>query len=715
MPTLEEIDAAIARKQQAVQQPNNQPTLEQIDAAIAQKTQQQAPEQPKLSYFDRAKARHDKVVPMIKEAMAGDAEFKGEGVTNYEDWSSGQKNFGYNLPDIKTTFAGMFGTDEDKSKSFFKNHPQYEKQTDKNGNDYFVDNGTKVYIDDPKLDLGDVGDFIGQAGSYAVGGGLAAPVKNVLARTAVNNPLTRSAVTSGSMYGTDVANQLMAGRDEIDQGQAGTAAALGGAVELASPYVGKVFKWAKDRLSGSAPLIKKGAKIAKAKNLNLPDDELETLGRIRNTLDKSVPDDAIIAEYQHGLKLTKGQATGNLKQLSKEQQLREQPDLMNRFRQVDDFNQNKVEQNLREIRGKMGGQVDDVLEPAVTAETAQGALNQAEQTAKKAYQDAYSDVGNLFVKKQAAQGLGDRLKKAVTSKDQWLDEDTPKALKAVNDIVKKAESMGNNVAGFSLKAFDSQRKKINNLFSRGMDETDKRALTIVKNELDDWFYNSIDDSLLKGDSKALTQLTKARGLMHDYSKRFNAKDKVNKVISKIVREETTPEEFSQMLVGVNGVSKAGAGNLVKAYKGAVGDNSEGFNALKSHVFEKIILSNAMKPDGSTALKGYQGIRSAFNQAFKTKGKTMMKELFTQDEANQINSLMRSVGKLVVDEDLINASGSGRFGARLLAEYGNKIPILGKLFQTGKNTIGYAGSQSKPLQQLDMPIPEILGVTQAVNQ
>ena len=697
MATLEEINAEIARRQGG-----GGHSLDAINAEIAKRQQT---EQPKQSYFERSKARHDKVMPMIKEAFQGDAEFRGEGVTNYEDWSAGQKNFGFNVPDIKTTFAGMFGTDEDKSISFFKNHPQFEKKTDKSGNDYFIDQGKKVYIDDPALDLGDVGDLAGQAGSYMVGGALAAPVKNVLARTAVNNPLTRSAVTSASMYGTDVANQLMAGRDEIDQGQAGTAAALGGVVEFASPYVGKVFHWAKNKLSGNSRLIKDGAKLAKANNMKLDDDDLETLGRIRNTLDKSVPDEAIIAEYKHGLKLTRGQATKNQAQMSEEQLLSKDPDYMNKFKSVEDYNKRQVEQNLRKMRSKMHGQTDDVLDPTVSAQTSQGALHKAEQTAKKAYQDEFEKVGALTVNKKAVDTLqssvGEKLR---TNNIRLHKRNTPKANEAIEIL---QEEMVNPAKHITLDDYKQTRGFIGNLYSNNMDGTDKRALTIIKNQYDDWFYNSVDDTLLSGNKESVDQLLKARAMMTDYSKKFNSKDNVNKVIRTIIKEEKTPEEFSQMLVGVNGTNKAGAGNLVKAYKNAVGVDSEGFNALRAHVFEKMMLSNAMKPDGSMALKGYKGLMNSFG-----KGKTMMKELYTRKEFAEMSSLMRSVGQIVKEEGLANPSGSGFVMARVQALM-NRIPFYTSIKNAGK----YSKSQTMPkaMSQVDMPIPEILGVTQAANQ
>lgn len=670
------------------------PAQAPIDPLMAemQKRGLEIPEQQDKSLWQKA-----------KDAYNGNAEFKDAG--NVHDWLNSLPLHAQMKGGFRTAGADMFGNEEDTIKGIKQIDPDAPFFKDVNGNTMFRSrDGKKYYINKPGFDASDALNFGGESGSYLAGGVLTSPFKNLGLR------MFATGVTEG---GVNAINQKLAGRDDIDKSELAQTAALGAGFEWAGPLIGKALTKIKTKLTGDKVKIELGKKIAGKSKLN--DDQLESLGELRLNVDESVPDEALIAQVEHGFKLSRGQATGDLKQLAKEQQLREQPSLMNRFKRVDDFNSSQVEKNLRNKRAEFYGNADDYLEPTTTAEVAQDALGQAEQSAKKEYQKAYNEVGNLYVKKEAAQGLPQRLRQVVAKESQWLDKDlTPKALKAVSDIEKSIKSMGGNVSGFSLKAFDAQRKKINNLFSPTMDKTDKTALTIVKRELDDWFYNSIDDSLLKGDPDALKQLTKARGLMTEYSKRFNSNDNVNKVIKKLVQEQKTPEEFSQLLVGVNGVNKAGSGNLVKAYKNAVGADSEGFKALKAHVFEKIILSRGMKANGETALKGLQGIRTAFNDAFSTKGKTMMKELFTQDEANQIRSLMRSINSLITPRDLVNPSGSGRYVARMVADFGNKLPLVGNLIKSGKDTIQFARSRNLPIKPQDIGIESIMGTGQTIR-
>lgn len=721
MATLEEVQAAIAQKQ------GGDITLDAVRQAIAQKTQQQAPEQQEnLSYFDRMKQRNagaiqagENLTEKIKASIKGNAEFPDAG--SFESWQWTQPNLGFNMANIKTTAAGMFGSDKDKFNSFVKQNPNVKIYMDNAQNPYFEDKGKKYYLDMPGLDAGDIGDFMGEAGLFASAG-------NVALMGNKANALRRATQMGASQYGADVLAQNLAGKDDVNYGQSAFAGGLGFGVNIASPYAGKVYHWAKNKINGNSRLMKDGAKLAKANNMELDDNELEALGRIRNTLDKSVSDEAIIAEYKHGLKLTRGQATDNIAQKSEEQILSKDPDYINKFKSVEDYNKGQVEQNLRKMRSKMHGQTDDVLDPTVTGESARDALITAEQTAKKAYVNEFKKVKGLAVKPESIDNLGDFVSQGMKKNNVNVHpKNTPKANEAL-EIIKNKVAKFNPVPeskpysssygqmssmpkppreGVSLKSYQSTRKEIDRLYSNNMDETDKRALTIIKNQHDKWFYNSVDDALLSGNKENVDQLLKARGMMTDYSKTFNSKDKVNKVIRNIIKDENTPEEFSNMLVGVNGTNKAGAGNLVKAYKNAVGADSEGWNTLRAHVFEKMMLSNAMKSDGSMAFKGYKGLMNSFG-----KGKTMMKELYTQKEFAEISSLMRSVGQIVKEEGLANPSGSGFVMARLEALM-KRIPFYTSI----KNASKYSKSQTMPKHspQVDMPIPEILGAAQASYQ
>ena len=720
-PTREELLAEAQRRGLIPNQ--QQPSRDEL-LAEAKRRGLQIPGQQQAQPMSKVEAIQ-KGAGMVKDFFVGDdshdfgdvAEYRNklnvqgprEGESNNDFFNRESKR----MLDFDNTTNAIFGNDEDTEEHLRKTQPHLKwSQDPENGRSIFTDpkDGKSYYINNSGVGAKDVAKLGAQAYLYARGGKLANTSRNTA---------TRAASQGSTQYGINSGIQKMAGREDIDQNEALLAGGLGAATEFASPYLGKVWQWAKSKLSGSKDHMSTGQKIAKAHDLNLEIDELETLGRMRNTLDNSVPDDALIAQVKHGLKLTRGQATQNKQLLSDEQLLRNQDGLMNKVTEVDNFNQNQIEKSIRAQRASFNNSnINEVIEPAINAQTARDTLIASADHARGAYKQAYNEIGDVYVKKEASVGLNQRLKNAVNHSGLFLDNEITKntnaALRSINQSINK---MNPNTKAFSLKAFEDQRKKLNNLYSPNMNNMDKKALTVVKRELDDWFYSSIDESLYKGSPGELNKLFKARELMADYMNRFNNKEGASKVIRNIIREERTPEEFSNMLVGVDGVRKANAANLVKAYKEAVGGtDSEGFNALKTHIFEKMILGKGVSHStGETNLKGAQGLVSTLNDAFSVKGKTLMKELFTQSEANEIRSLMRSINLTKLRSDLQNVSGSGTLVTRLTSAYGGKIPLISKFYQTGKNAVDSYNIMNLPTKPMPaLPTAEVLGLEQTLK-
>ncbi|MGB0944947.1 MAG: hypothetical protein ACPGUE_21275 [Marinomonas sp.] len=690
MATLEEIDAEIARRKNATPQYD----LAAIDAEIAKRQQKQQKPEP-MSKWEAAKQGFG----IVKDAVKGNAEFKDAG--NYADYIEHLADKGFYkdrgffdkgaFEDInRLGDAGAFGNTEDQLNMLKDINPNAQIKQDNSGNPYVTEDGKPFYPNKPGLDTQDITEAAAQALAYTPA---------IKAGGVVGNVAGKSLLTGSLTGATNAGLQKAAGRENVDGEEVINSAVLGAGAELISPYAGKLFAWAKNKLNGSSGAIKEGKKVVENLGLSEADDNtLELIGKMRLSVDDAVSDAAIIAEMKHGFKLTRGKATGSIKQQAKEEQLRNQPVLMDKFKQIDDFNRDAVETNLKKIRSNLYDGVDDALQPAATAETALESLKTAAGDAKQAYKGAYNDVGNLYVKSEAAQGLGKRLTAAAHKNNVRISERaTPKAMEALEIVQEGVDMLKPGTKGFSIKGYDSQRKLINSLYSKNMDGTDRKALTVIKNELDDWFYSSVDDSLLKGDPAQLEKLTKARGMMSDYMNRFQSKDKAKKVITDIINDGVSPEDFSNMLVGVNGYSKKGSANAVKAYKEAVGVDSDGFKALQANVFEKLIMGGVNPSTGSAAIKGYEGLLGTFHQAFTNKGSSMMKTLFDNKTALEIKSLMRSVGKLVTPNEVKNPSGSGRFMAQFMNQHGNKFPILSNLWNGAKSVKNYSTATTLPAQ------------------
>lgn len=705
MPTREELLAEARRRGLSVPEANT-PSREDL-LAEAKRRGLQVPQAEEPGMLSQAWSA-------VKGAVQGNAEYENAGdFSGYieelaENGHYGDIGFGGNpqvYKDImRMSDVGVTGNVDDMARALKEINPEADIRKDKNGNLY-VQGDKPYYFNPPGLGGEDLLNVTGQGIMYSPAlkaGGMAA------------STMGKAVATGAGTAATNAGMQKMAGRDEIDAGEVAVSGLLGGGTEIISPYAGRLYGWAKSKLTGSAKHINTGQQLAQKAGAELDDDAVEMLGKMRNSVDSSVPDEAIIAELQHGLKLTRGQATGSIKQQSAEQQLRQQPVIMDKFKQVDDFNAGQVEDNIKNIRSNLYGGVGDDFQQAATAEVGLEGLKSAASQAKQAYRSAYDDVGSLFVKNEAADGLTDRLSRAVSTQGQRLSERaTPKAMEALEIVQEGIDKLTPGTKGFSMKAFDDQRKLINSLYSKNMDGADKRALTIVKNELDNWFYSSVDDSLLKGNPEQLKQLEKARGMMADYMNRFQSKESSKKVVADILNKDVTPEEFTNMIVGVNGYSKASAANAVKAFKDAVGEGSEAFQALQANVLEKLVVGGVDPKTGRAVLKGYEGLVGTFNEAFNKKGASMMKALFDNKTANEIKSLMRSVGRLITPQEVKNASGSGRFMAQFMNQHGNKFPIISNLWNGAKSVANYSNATTMPLR-VDNQLRNAGGLVQGVN-
>lgn len=343
MPTLAEIDAEIARRQQA----SSGPSLADIDAEIARRQQEQqsspVQQQKPLSKWEAAKRGFG----VVKDAVQGNAEF--EDGTSYEDWLWSQPNFGVSKDHMLTTMAGMFGTDEDKAKSFIKRNPDKPIQFDKNKNPYFVDpeSNKKVYLDMPGLDAGDVLDFIGEGTAYTVGGAATAPIQGVAKKAAAG------ALAQGS---ANAVNQKLAGREDVDLGEV-AGASLGGAL-----------------FEGGGQLINK-IRNAKAGNLNITDDAQKAL---------NFADEMGVPAYADDL--TK---SGTIKQVG--QQLDQIPFIGGKkSREIQNAAQKDVAQEITNRFKMPDSEMDDLY--GIVNKGAKNQLKRSQNIASKKYQKAYDEL-----------------------------------------------------------------------------------------------------------------------------------------------------------------------------------------------------------------------------------------------------------------------------------------------------------------------------------
>lgn len=179
---------------------------------------------------------------MAKDYVQGDAEFQDAGDTadyfrqqananplqQMQQLASGESK----LTDmLDQSGVAMFGNDADTKAELAKN-PNIKFVNDAQGNEMFVDEtGEARYINQPGIDPTQVAKAIGQGSLYTAGGALPSLAKGVIGKAGL-----------GGLGATvaNVAQQNLAGRENIDVGEAGMSGAMGGAFSGAGALINKV-------------------------------------------------------------------------------------------------------------------------------------------------------------------------------------------------------------------------------------------------------------------------------------------------------------------------------------------------------------------------------------------------------------------------------------------------------------------------------------------
>lgn len=572
----------------------------------------------------------------------------------------------------KLAAAGIFGSDDDIAESVRKQYPDAQFSEDENGNPYVtLPDGRQGYINKPGLDLEDITRGAGKLASFlpaAGAAGLAGKLGGFGARVAAGG------VASGA---TDAVMQKAAGREEIDGGQVAVTGLLGAGAEALAPAIGlaarkvsermgakrwdKLDKTAKNRVIAKQ-LTDDGFKPKDLKGLEGTD--LTAFGTERVSKAGLVKPEATIASKEFGYKLTKGQMmpeetaaqrAAKFKQMSREEMLRS-TESGQKFRDVEAGNVGQTDDNLQSIANKFGGPQSETSMEA--AQRVHEGIGQAERSLKKMVDDAYGQTKDM-----QASLVGDavvqfpkKIRGQIEAADVVLDELTPAAsaaMKSLDDVAKRMtpKTEGAIIKDVSLADVERQRRKLAGYYDKALNNEDRRAVQIIKNAFDDNLDEVIDAKLFVGDDAALDQLKEARKLHADYSRKFRGKDEAGKVIQKIIDIDATPEQVANYMYGVNGLSKAGSGRIVKRYGEIVGRDSEAFQSLREAAF----LTITRKPTGES--KGAQALVSTLKRALEGQGSTMMKELYSEAELSTMKRFVQALDVTTAKGDFAKSSGT----------------------------------------------------------
>lgn len=522
-------------------------------------------------------------------------------------------------------------------------------------------NGERRYVDRPGLTGSDVAGALAKAGPY-VAAGMAArklPFTSKLPG--------RAAVTGGVEGVTDYAIQKVAGRENVDLPQVGTAAAMGGAFELAAPLVLRTWRAIKSAYSGKKPLVEAGRKLADDLGLEDVTDEMAVkLARDADQLDAGVSPEKLAGEGEFGFRYTRGQKTGDFDQLSLEERLRNTPGAPGRIlRQNEQQNAQVMGEVLDDMQARMGSGTANTADDAAEV-VRQGVMRRHGEA--KAATDAAYDAARAENAMVDADALRQLPKVLGTGEDMSKVRFTPKqfpqssgALEYIQQQIKRLDDApGGKVTGIRMDAVENIRRDLGDYVANADRPADRRIATQIKKRFDDFIDSVVDTDAWRGARAAKT-------LEAQQFTPKNAQDIGRKTAQALTNGELSSREVVAHLYNDSGVPKKGATRIARHLRQVLGRESEGFQAMKEMVF----LRQVQNPQTGELL-GPRAIVSNIRRLVQGRESGLAKELLTNKEIAELGRFSNALEGTLPKGDFARSSGTTERALRTLS---NQFPVL----------------------------------------
>lgn len=561
---------------------------------------------------------------------------------------------------MRTLLAGAIGSDEDLARNVQQTVPGSSLEESETGRPLVrLENGDAYEINPEGLDPSDVMRFASKAASFLPAARVAGAVPNLGARAAAG---------AGLSAATEAGSQVAVGREQIDPMEVGVAGVFGGGAEIVAPGLSAIFRGVGNRLPRAEAVRRARAALAERAE-GLPEGAAAQIGQRLDEIELGGSPDDLIGEAEFGFQYTKGQRTGDMKTLMREERLGQAPEMLQVVRQNTDAANNAVRGLARRVAG---GEVDN----------APGALDRAAEAVRGEHKALKGQVDEAYgrfretsaeVPADAVQRLPERIGKALEN-TLVSERTTPGAMDAL-ELIDNAFGAGFKEGGMpSLSAgrIDQLRQQLRSI--KGSTPSDKRAVNIAVREMDGWLDDAVEQGLVSGDPKAIEFLKEARKLNTDLAKRFGesgmGKD-VDRIVGRMLGRNATADELARMVYGATQVSSPVATRALQRIKFAMGSKPEVWDQLRAQV-----LRSAVAGKGDADL-GVQAIHSNLKELL-VKRPELMKTLFNPGELATVQRMTAAMEPLLRNVDK-RSSGTAERLMRVMSPYLTRLPIIAKWF------------------------------------
>lgn len=389
--------------------------------------------------------------------------------------------------------------------------------------------------------------------------------------------------------------------------------------------------------------------------------------------------------------LTKGQASGDIGQLSREEMLRQTEGAGRPVIKGFDAAQQEA---IEKAAGKMAPTGDAGNMPELVTQGIKNKVAFSKARAASLYRIA--EDGNLVVDKQALDELPGYVRQTLETAERPVIVDsviTPSASRAMKELDEAAKLAGalrpstpgstaaaDEVIGVQLRGLEQIRKRINAL--TGSTPEDIRAVSAIKRAFDGWLDDAVDQALISGDDMALDALKAARKEAAWYKGLTSPKmgDAAGRAIKNMQKVDATGEEVANWLYGANIASPSmNAPKVAARLKETFGATSPEFQSIRAGAWLR--LTRDLR-DGEmlSATKVANKIEDFVN----AKGSTLAGVLFSDAEREKMLAFAKVLRKTVTPREATNPSRTA-FTLKSMFDAGIQAAAGALGLQTGGGT------------------------------
>ena len=347
--------------------------------------------------------------------------------------------------------------------------------------------------------------------------------------------------------------------------------------------------------------------------------------------------------------------------------------------QLRGFDRRQLDQirgDAEDLRSRMGSgdpMVAEALDtPTAAAEGIQSAAQRAAQEIKTRAGQSYKAVDEAVNQPVLSQrGLMETASDAIAMLRKQVGPamraempNLSKQMKKLEKLVKIAQNP--NFKGAPLKAIDDYQRALNiqieKAMSVGGNAAEGRALTMLKNQLNEAYNTAIERGLMFGDQSVIDQLqqsrqiyTKYMGLTGKQSSKNPSVRAANKILEMITNTEANPKQVVGALFGHNKFAPANAvPTVIRKLKSTLGEGSAEYQEIIG-LMKDATLERAFAGTGRSGVTR-TNIVNNYKDVFE-KNKAVINELFSKEELAQIAKFRNDVMPTLWAEIKLNPSGT----------------------------------------------------------